>query len=59
MKILDASSVICVLKEIEEPDIFHICEKLNHELYITKEVYEDASRRPRCRVYQRKILHLH
>lgn len=44
MKILDASSVICVLKEIEEPDIFHICEKLNHELYITKEVYEELKK---------------
>lgn len=41
MKILDASSVICILKEIEEPRIYHICEELNHELYVTKEVHEE------------------
>jgi len=44
MKILDASSVICILKEIEEPRIYRICEKLNHELYITKEVHEELQK---------------
>jgi predicted nucleic acid-binding protein len=47
MKILDASPVICVLKEIKEPKIFDICETLGHELYVTKEVYEELKKNER------------
>ena len=44
MKLLDASSVICILKEIEEPRIYHICKALGHELYVTKEVHEELEK---------------
>ncbi|RSD34379.1 MAG: hypothetical protein CI953_910 [Methanohalophilus sp.] len=46
MKIFDASSVICLLREAECPESFEICKKHGYELGITKQVYEELKNNP-------------
>lgn len=46
MKIFDTSSIICLLKEIEEPCVLDICETLGHDIYITAEVHNELQKNP-------------
>lgn len=41
MKIFDTSSIVCLLKEIDEPGVLDICETLGYDIYVTAEVYEE------------------
>lgn len=41
MKIFDASSIVCLLHEIEEPGVLDVCETLGHDIYVTAEVYDE------------------
>lgn len=41
MKIFDTSSIICLLKEIDEPNVLDICETLGHDIYITANVHDE------------------
>jgi len=41
MKLFDASGLICLLKEIDEPQILDNCTELGHPIYTTQEVYSE------------------
>jgi len=44
MKLFDASSLICLLREIKERGVLDICSVLGYELYTTYEVYEELKK---------------
>lgn len=41
MKLFDASSLICLLREIKESGVLDVCDILGYNLYTTHEVYEE------------------
>lgn len=51
LKILDTSSVVCVLKEIQYPKLFDLCIDQGHKLCITKECHNELMQNPET--YQR------
>ena len=46
MKIFDTSSIVCLLKEIDESNVLSICEILGHDTYITKSVESELTKNP-------------
>lgn len=63
MKIFDTSSIVCLLKEIEEPNVLDVCEILGHDIYITETVHSELIKN--IKTYKKfqeygkiKVLHL-
>ena len=46
MKIFDASSIVCLLREANFPKAFEICKKHGYDLFVTKQVYEELEKNP-------------
>ena len=46
IKLFDASALVCLLKEIDEPGVFDICETLGHDAYTTEEVLTELKDNP-------------
>lgn len=46
MKIFDASSIVCLLREANFPKAFEICKKHGYDLSVTKQVYEELRKNP-------------
>ena len=46
MKIFDASSIVCLLREANFPKAIEICKKHGYDLFVTKQVYEELEKNP-------------
>jgi predicted nucleic acid-binding protein len=46
LKIFDASSIVCLLREANFPKAFKICEDHGYDLSVTKQVYEELEKNP-------------
>ena len=46
MKIFDASSIVCLLREANFPKALEICKKHGYNLSVTKQVYEELKKNP-------------
>jgi predicted nucleic acid-binding protein len=46
VKIFDASSIVCLLREANFPKAFEICKKHGYDLSVTKQVYEELEKNP-------------
>jgi predicted nucleic acid-binding protein len=46
VKIFDASSIVCLLREANFPKAFSICKEHGYDLSITKQVYEELRKNP-------------
>jgi len=46
MKIFDASSIICILREINFPKALDICVKRGYQISITQQVFNEIKRNP-------------
>ena len=54
MKIFDASSIVCLLREAHFPKAFELCKKHGYSLSITTQVYEELEKNPETfRLFQK------